>query len=86
MGSVAITFRVMPEGTEEDLAALKEEVRRALGKAFRRLEEKPVAFGLVAIHAMAVVDDAAGGSEELEQSLAQLKGVSSVETLDVSLV
>ena len=86
MGSVAITFRVMPEGVEVDLGTLKTNVRRALGNAFRSLEERPVAFGLKAIHAIAVIDDASGGSEQLEQSLSTLPGVSSVETLDVTLV
>jgi len=86
MGSVAITFRVMPEGVEVDLGTLKTNVRHALGNAFRSLEERPVAFGLKAIHAIAVIDDASGGSEQLEQSLSTLPGVSSVETLDVTLV
>ena len=86
MGSVAITFRVMPEGEDVDFAALKEGVRRALGAAFRSMEEKPVAFGLKAIHALAVVDDAGGGSDRLETSLQGVPGVGSVEAVDVTLV
>lgn len=86
MGSVAITFRVMPEGEDVDLGALKEGVRKALGAAFRSMEERPVAFGIKAIHALAVVDDAAGGSDRLEASLQGLPGVGSVEAVDVTLV
>jgi len=86
MGSVAVTFRVMPEGLEVDLEALKSSVRGALGTAFRNLEERPVAFGLRAILAIAIVDDASGGAEALEASLSGLPGVSSVETIDVTLV
>ncbi|OGS63538.1 MAG: hypothetical protein A3K59_06325 [Euryarchaeota archaeon RBG_19FT_COMBO_69_17] len=86
MGSVAVTLKVMPEGIEVDLEALKASVRKALGSSFRTLEERPVAFGLRAIHAVAIVDDAAGGSEPLEQALSAIPGVSSVETLDVGLV
>jgi len=86
MGTVAITFRVLPEGTETDLDALKENVRSALGPAFRSLEEIPVAFGLKAIMTVALIDDEAGGSERLEQDLSNLPGVGSVETVDVTLV
>lgn len=86
MGTVAITFRVMPEGLETDFEDLKEKVRRALGASFRRMEEAPVAFGLKAIMAIATIDDASGGSERLEQDLAAVAGVGSVETVDVTLV
>ena len=86
MGSVAITYRVMPEGDDVDLGALKDAVRTALGTAFRSMEEKPVAFGLKAIHALAVVDDAGGGSDRLEASLQTLPGVGSVQAIDVTLV
>lgn len=86
MGTVAITFRVLPEGAETDLDELKENVRTALGSAFRSLEEIPVAFGLKAIMALALIDDEAGGSERLEQDLSDLPGVGSVETVDVTLV
>lgn len=86
MGSVAVTFRVMPEGLEVDLESLKVAVRGALGPAFRSLQERPIAFGLKAIVAVAIVDDATGGADPLEQALAAIPGVSSVETMDVTLV
>src|SRR5947199_156284 len=56
------------------------------GAVLRDLKEQPVAFGLKAILAIAVVGDAEGGSDRLEQSLAALPGVGSVETVDVTLV
>lgn len=86
MGSVAVTLKVMPESPETDLARLKRDVRKALEPAFRSLEERPIAFGLNAILAIAVIDDAEGGSERLETALAALPGVGSVETIDVTLV
>ncbi len=86
MGAVAITFRIMPDDPGTDLEAIKAHVRRTLAAALRDLKEQPVAFGLTAILAIAVVSDAAGGSEPLEQSLAALPGVGSVETVDVTLV
>lgn len=86
MGSVAVTFRIMPEDAETDLEAIKARVRKTLEGSLRDLKEQPVAFGLKAVLAIAVVNDASGGSEGLEQSLAAIPGVGSVETVDVSLV
>lgn len=86
MGSVAVTFRIMPEEADTDLEAIKARVRKALGGSLRDLKEEPVAFGLRAIVAIAVVSDAAGGSDRLEQSLAAVPGIGSVETIDVTLV
>ncbi|MGI0149214.1 MAG: elongation factor 1-beta [Thermoplasmata archaeon] len=86
MGSVAVTFRIMPEDAEADLEAIEARVRKALGESLRDLKEEPVAFGLKAIIVIAVVSDAAGGSDPLEQSLAAVPGVGSVETIDVTLV
>ncbi len=86
MGSVAVTFRIMPENPEVDLDALKGDVQRILENSFRGLEEQPVAFGLKAIVAVAMVDDSAGGSERLEAALARIPGVGSVEAVDVTLV
>ncbi len=86
MGSVAITFRVMPDEADADLEAIKSHVRTSLGRALRDLKEQPIAFGLKAIVAIAVIDDSAGGSEELERTLSAIPGVGSVETVDVTLV
>lgn len=86
MGSVAITFRVMPDDPGVDLEGVKSRMRAMLGSALRDLKEQPVAFGLRAIVAIAVLEDSAGGSEALEQSLAAIPGVGSVETVDVTLV
>ncbi len=86
MGNVAITFRVMPEDATTDVASLKDHVRRTLGPSLRGIQEKDVAFGLRAILALAVVEDAAGVSEQLELALAAIPGVGSVEAIDVTLV
>ncbi len=86
MARVAITFRILPEDADVDIDSLKSAVRGALGGALRDMKVKPLAFGIMAIEAMVVVDDAAGGSEALEQSLASVRGVGTVETVDVTLV
>jgi len=86
MGSVAVTFRIMPDDADTDLESVQSRVRSTLEGALRDLREQPVAFGLKAILAVAVVNDASGGADQLEQSLAAIPGVGSVETIDVTLV
>ena len=86
MGSVAVTFRILPADAEADIEALETQVRKALGPALRDLQIQPVAFGLKAIVAMTVIRDSEGGSDRLEQALTALPGVGSVETVDVTLV
>jgi len=86
MGSVVVTFRVMPHDPETDLERLKSRIRERLTGSLRDLREQPVAFGLTAILAVALVSDAEGGSDRLEETLAAIPGVGSVETIDVTLV
>lgn len=86
MGSVAITYRIMPEDVGTDLGPIQEGVRKIAGDALKGIQVKDVAFGLRAVLALAVVDDASGAGEKLESGLAALPGVASVEAIDVTLV
>ncbi len=86
MGRVAVTFRIMPEGSEVDVAGLESSVREALGVSLRDVALRPIAFGLKALEATVVVEDAAGAAERLEESLRGIAGVGEVETLGVSLL
>jgi|GEM_PF-141618 len=86
VGSVAVTFRILPEGPEADLEEIKARIEKALDTSLRGIEEKPVGFGIKAIVAVAIVDDASGAMERLEGALMGIPGVSSVDTEDVTLV
>jgi len=86
MGKVAVSFRIMPEGIEVDLRGLEAAIRKSLGARLKKLETKPVAFGLKAIEVIVVVDDASGEMEKVESSLAALPGVGGVETTEVTLL
>jgi len=66
MGKVAVTFRIMPEDVEVDLEAVQSHVRSSLREKLKKLEVKPVAFGLKALEAIVVVDDASGEMEQVE--------------------
>ncbi len=86
MGSVAITYRLMPEDVSTDLQPIQEGIRRVVGPALKGLQVKDVAFGLRAILALAVVDDASGAGEKIESALSAIPGVGSVEAIDVTLI
>ena len=85
MGEVVATVKLMPEGTEVDLEKIKIQAQEAVTKdaELHKIEEEPIAFGLVALNVMFIVEDGEGGTEVVEESLAQIPGVSSVEVLDV---
>src|SRR5216117_1815071 len=74
MGSVAITFRIMPDDAETDLEEVKSRVRTSLAGSLRDLREQPVAFGLKAILAIAVVSDSSGSvpPESLTTAIARI--------------
>lgn len=86
MGRVAVTYRIMPEGTEVDVGALESAVRKALGATVRAIAVRPVAFGLKALEATVVVDDAGGQAERVEEQIRGLAGVGEVETLGATLL
>jgi len=86
MGKVAVTYRILPEGAEVDVAGLESSVRKTLGGALRDVAARPIAFGLKALEATVVVDDAEGQAERIEEQLRGISGVGEVETLGVSLL
>ncbi|TEU14472.1 MAG: elongation factor 1-beta [Hadesarchaea archaeon] len=82
MGEVAVTLRLMPESPEVDLthleAAIKERVK------VHSISREPIAFGLEALRVVAVVPDAAGGTEPLERELVSLPGVGNVQVIGLT--
>jgi len=86
VGKVAVTFRIMPEGSDVDVDGMESSVRVALGAAVRDVAVRPIAFGLKALEATVVMDDAAGQAERVEERLRGIAGVGEVETLGVSLL
>lgn len=82
MGDVAVTLRLMPEGTEVDLNKLEAAVRERV--KVHSVAREPIAFGLEALKVIAVVQDAEGGTEPLENELASLPGVGNVQVVGLT--
>jgi len=85
MGEVVATIKLMPESPEMDLAKVKAEIKSSIPEntELHSIEEEPIAFGLIAINVMVVVDDAEGGTEQIEENLSKIDEVASVEVVDV---
>jgi len=87
MANVVITFKIMPSSPEIDLTTLEEQIKAKIfdfaGEGETKSEQEPIAFGLVALKITFVSDEAKGGTEMLEDSIKDLEGVESCETVDV---
>ena len=81
MADVLVTLRLMPASAEADLACIEREVRRRT--RVHSIEREPVAFGLEALRVLAIIPDAAGGTDRLEEAVAGIEGVGSVQVIDV---
>ena len=89
MGTVALTFRIMPESPETDLNKIKAEIKNVVSKhgsiELKSIEEKPIAFGLKALELLITMPDRQG-TDKLEEEMANIDGVASVEAGDVTLL
>jgi elongation factor 1-beta len=81
MGKIGVVLKLMPESPETDLEAIKGEVRDRIDA--NDMDEEDVAFGLKAVMVSTIVDDAEGGTEEVEEALRGIDGVQSVEVDDI---
>jgi elongation factor 1-beta len=88
VGEVAIVYQVMPDSPEVDLENLKKSIEKIIpnNAKLNKIEEKPVAFGLKALHVQIILNDREGGAEEIEQTLSNLEHVQSVEAIQVGLL
>ncbi len=88
MGDVGLQYRVLPEGLDVDLDKLLADIKKALpeGANLKASQQKPVAFGLKALHILIVMDDKKGGSDAVETAISQVPGVQSVELQEMGLL
>ncbi len=88
MGEVGLQYRVLPEGLEVDLKKLEDDIKKALpaGATLRAAEQRPLAFGLKALHVLVVMDDKKGGADQVETAISGVTGVQSVEIVEMGLL
>lgn len=93
MAVVIVTMKVMPSSPDEDLNPIRDATTQLItefgGKVGMlrdgtiAIKVEPVAFGLQALVFMFSVDEAKGGTEELEKKIMEIPGVSSAQVTDV---
>ena len=91
MGTAAIKFRVMPEGIEVDIEALRIKIEAIVietGGELHGIEVKPFAFGLKALETTVMIPDKVGGGipDAVEAAIGEIDGVQSVEVLEMGLI
>lgn len=81
MGKVLTVIKILPENVEIDLKRLLEDIKKNLPEnaEFKDSKEEPIAFGLKALRIAVVVPDAEGGTDMLEETIKNVKGVGQVE-------
>ncbi len=84
MGTVAVIVRIMPDSPDVDLEKLKASLKKKL-PGIRDIREEPIGFGLRALKLAAVVNDAGGETDAIEQSLGEVAGVERAEVIEVTL-
>jgi len=82
MGNVAMSLKIMPESPETDIEKIKDELSKILKIQDAKIE--PIAFGLKALKILVIVPDK--GTEEIEEKIKNIDGVSGVEVESVTLV
>lgn len=86
MADVVVTLKVMPSSTDTDLNAIiikAGEIIKKAGGEVGKTEKEPVAFGLVALKIIFVINEKLGGTEPIENAISQIEGVASAEAVDV---
>ncbi len=89
MANVLVTVKIFPESIELDRNKLRQEITDACKPPWRviRIDDLPIAYGFNALRAhIEIPEDTPGGTEDLEQIIQKLPGVSQIEVELVSRI
>ncbi|TRO55218.1 elongation factor 1-beta [Candidatus Bathyarchaeota archaeon] len=88
MGKVLAIMKIMPEDANEPINELRQRIGQALeGKVrIEAWEEIPIFGPLFALRLRFIVDDEAGGTAFVEESIKKVTGVGEIEVEAVSLI
>lgn len=84
MTKVMVSLKLYPSDVVSDMTNLKDKVRKSLegSASIYKFEEEPIAFGLVALVAHVLLpEDGAGATDEVEERLKRIPGISEVQVL-----
>lgn len=81
-----MTLKIMPEGPKTNLAEIEKKASKLIaefGGKVGKAEQVPVAFGLKSLNLIFIMDEDIGSTESLENDIKEIKGVVSVDAIDV---
>jgi elongation factor 1-beta len=82
VGSVIVTFKIMPEGVETDLDSVEKDIKKEINP--QRMERIPIAFGLNAVQIIKLVDEKEGEMDRITDKIKSIKGVREVEVVGLT--
>lgn len=86
MAQIIVTIKIMPESPEVNLKWIAEQAGKLIaefGGNVGKTEEEPIAFGINALNIFFVMNEQIGSTQYLEERIAKVAGVNSVEVVDV---
>ena len=87
MTNVIVTMKIMPESPDVSLSKIEADAKKKIidfaGEGDMKMEEEPIAFGLKALKIIFIMDESIGSTEKIEEAVAEIEGVKSVEITDV---
>lgn len=87
MGTAIVTLTIMPESPSIDLKQIEHEALKLISvfsdEREKRVDIKPVAFGLQSVNIVFLMDEKKGDLEPLEKQISEISGVQSVECTDI---
>lgn len=86
MANVVITLKIMPESPDVNLSVVQEKASKEIfnfGGEVGKVEIEPVGFGIKALKIYFVMDEKKGSTAPLEELIAKIAGVASVDVIDV---
>ncbi|MFQ6105854.1 MAG: elongation factor 1-beta [Candidatus Hydrothermarchaeaceae archaeon] len=84
MAEVLITLKIMPDDASVNIEAIMKSIKRIDVARLNKIEEEPVAFGIVALKTSFVARDEGGAAEKIENSLKNIDGIGSVEVVETT--
>ena len=86
MAQVIVTLKIMPESPDTSLLPIQEKATHLIhefGGKIGKVDIQEVAFGIKALNLFFIMDENVGSTESLEQEIAQIPHVNSVDVTDV---
>jgi elongation factor 1-beta len=86
MAKVIVKVKIMPTSPDVDLSTIEADIKAVLDKdesQFHVATKIPIAFGLSSLEVVFLREESKGNTDDIEEAFSKLKGVESVDVIDV---